>query len=161
MTIISLILAMDENRGIGKQNALLCHLPADLKHFKEITLGKPIIMGHKTYLSIGKPLPGRLNIVLSRQNRTIEGVTVVHSLEQALLLTHNAPEIMIIGGGTLFEQSLPIAQRIYLTLIHHQFKADVYFPKLDADRWILTESFTKQCDEKNKYDMTFYRYDIA
>ncbi|MDP3705008.1 MAG: dihydrofolate reductase [Legionellaceae bacterium] len=160
MPIISLILAMDKKRGIGKQNALLCHLPADLKHFKEVTMGKPIIMGHNTYLSIGKPLPGRLNIVLSRQSRKIAGVTVVHSLEDALFLVKDAPEVMIIGGETLFQQSLLVSQRIYITLIHHQFEADVHFPELDPERWVATELLTKPSDEKNKYDMTFYRYDL-
>lgn len=161
MTIISLIVAMDEKRGIGKANALLCHLPADLKHFKELTRGKPIIMGYNTYQSIGKPLPGRLNMVLSRQHRVIDGVTVVHSLDHALKLTQNSPEVMIIGGGMLFAESLPRAQRIYLTLIHHQFEADAYFPKFDPSAWLCSEQVHYPRDDKNQYDMTFYRYDVV
>lgn len=159
MTIISLIAAMDENRGIGKNNQLLCHLPADLKHFKELTIGKPIIMGHGTFNSIGKPLPHRLNIVLSRQNIVIDGVVVVDSLAKALALTKEQPEVMMIGGADLFQQSLPFAHRLYLTIIHAHFDADVYFPLFDSALWICKESDHKISDEKNAYDMTFYRYD--
>ena len=159
MTIISLIVAMDENRGIGKDNQLLCHLPADLKHFKEITMAKPIIMGRKTYLSIGKPLPGRLNIVLSNTLSSIEGVTVVNSLSEALALTSNVPEVMIIGGAVLFEEAIPLAQRIYLTIIHAQFDADVYFPTLDKNSWQCIEEVSRPKDEKNHYDLTFYSFE--
>ena len=159
MTIISLIAAVDENFGLGQNNQLLCHLPADLKQFKERTLGKPIIMGRKTFDSIGKPLPGRLNIVLSQHVSFIEGATVLRSLSQALELVRDVPEIMIIGGATLFEQTLPLAQRIYLTLIHHQFPADVFLQRLDHDIWALSSEHHKNRDEKNPFDMTFYQYD--
>jgi len=159
MSRINLIVAMDEKRGIGKNNALLCHLPADLKHFKTLTLGKPIIMGYHTYQSIGKPLPGRLNIVLSRQQRDIEGVTVVHSLQDALQLTQDYDDVMIIGGESVFKQALPLANRIYLTVIHHQFAADVFFPEFDLTQWHRIVMSTKQHDETNQYDMTFYQYD--
>ena len=161
MTIISLIAAIDENRGLGKENKLLCHLPADLKHFKEITLGKPIIMGRKTYNSIGKALPGRMNIVLSKQALTFEDVSVVDSLQQAIELaelTTGAREVMIIGGANLFMQALPIAQQIYLTVIHAHFDADVFFPELDSTVWHCDEEIERQHDEKNTYDMTFYHY---
>ena len=159
MTIISLIAAIDEHRGLGKDNKLLCHLPADLKHFKEITLGKPVIMGRKTYQSIGKALPGRFNIVLSRQDTAFEDVTVVNSLEQAMALTANLPEIMIIGGAKLFVQALPIAHRIYLTLIHGQFDADVFFPELDGSAWYRCETLDRQRDEKNGFNLTFECYE--
>ena len=159
MSIISLILAIDEHGGMGKNNKLLCHLPADLMHFKQLTLGKPIIMGRKTFDSIGRPLPGRLNIVLSNQSLIIEGVTVVASLNQALEKVCDAAEIMIIGGAHVFEQALPIADNIYLTIIHHTFSADVFFPQLDKQTWQLCSEQHISRDEKNFYDMTFYHYD--
>lgn len=159
MGIISLIAAVDKKNGLGKDNQLLCHLPADLRHFKEITMGKPIIMGRKTYESIGKPLPGRLNIVLSQQALSIAGVDVVNNLTKALHQAQEAPEIMIIGGATLFAQALPSAVRIYLTRIHHQFAADVFFPKLGQSIWCCEEELFREHDDKNPYDMTFYRYE--
>ena len=159
MTKISLIAAMDEDRGIGKDNNLLCHLPADLKHFKELTLGKPIIMGRKTYQSIGKPLPGRLNIVLSHEIKSIEGITVVPSIQQALLSTADAAEIMIIGGAHVFAEALPLSQCVYLTIIHAQFNADVHFPLLKKTEWVCQEAVHRTSDEKNKYDLTFCRYE--
>ena len=159
MTMISLIAAVDENRGLGKDNNLLCHLPADLKHFKQLTLGKPIIMGRKTFDSIGKALPGRLNIVLSKQSILIDGVVVVHSLNEALELVDDVPEVMIIGGSTLFGQALPMAHDIYLTVIHHQFKADVFFPELDMTAWILSGEHAYSHDTNNKYDMTFCHFE--
>ncbi len=158
MSLISMIVAMDEKRGIGKNNQLLCHLPADLKYFKQQTLGKPIIMGYHTYQSIGKPLPGRHNIVLSRRHRDIKGVTVACCVEEAIQMAEPAPEIMIIGGSSIFEQTLPLVQRIYLTLIHHEFVADVYFPELDEKKWSVREVLIHPLDEKNSYNMTFYIY---
>jgi len=157
--IISLIAAIDEKQGLGKENHLLCHLPADLKHFKELTIGKPIVMGRKTYDSIGKPLPGRQNIVLSRYKSSIEGVTIIRALQDALQFLSDASEIMIIGGANLFEQTMPMAHRIYLTRIHHTFDADTFFPILDETIWYCQESIFRSKDEKNAYDMTFCRYD--
>ncbi|HHF7345679.1 TPA: dihydrofolate reductase [Legionella feeleii] len=159
MTIISLVAAVDENRGLGKDNQLLCHLPADLKHFKTLTMGKPIIMGRNTYDSIGKPLPGRLNIILSRKKLSLEGVEVVDSLAKALALVKNTPEVMIIGGATVYEQALSLASQVYLTVIHHQFDADVFFPAISKTDWQCKEAVFQQHDEKNNYDMTFYRYE--
>jgi dihydrofolate reductase len=158
MTIISLIAAVDENYGLGKENKLLCHLPADLHYFKEQTLGKPIVMGHKTYQSIGRPLPGRLNIVLSRQSLSIEGVTVVHSLEEAFKLTKDLPEIMVIGGAMIYKQAMPFADRVYLTHIHHCFEADVFFPFFDQNQWACYEAIEHKQDAKNAYDLTFCKY---
>ena len=157
--MISLIAAVDEAWGMGKNNGLLCHLPADLKHFKQITLGKPIIMGRKTFESIGRPLPERLNIVLSTHELSILGATVLPSLGKALALVKDEPEVMVIGGAHLFQQVLPLAQRIYLTVIHHQFDADVYFPKIDEGIWRLSIESHRKNDEKNPYDMTFYQYE--
>ena len=159
MTIISLIAALDEAGGIGIDNQLLCHLPADLQHFKTITMGKPIIMGRKTYESIGRPLPGRLNIVLSNSCSVIEGVVVVNSLEKALAETKDSLEVMIIGGEQLFKDSMVIANRLYITRIHHQFIADVFFPSIDEQLWECTNDTFRQQDEKNKYDMSFYIYE--
>lgn len=159
MTIISLIAAIDENRGLGKQNKLLCHLPADLTYFKTITLGKPIIMGRKTHESIGKSLPGRLNIMLSKHTVDIQDVTVVKSLQDALKLTIGMPEVMIIGGADVFQQALPLADQVYLTIIHAQLDADVFFPELDKKTWHCKETIERARDEKNSYDLTFCRFE--
>ncbi|CDZ76530.1 Dihydrofolate reductase [Legionella massiliensis] len=159
MTTITMVAAVDKNYGLGKDNHLLCHLPADLKHFKTLTLGKPVIMGRHTFESIGKPLPARTNIVMSRNKLHIEGVELVSSLSEALSLAATAAEVMIIGGAKVYEQALPYTNKIYLTLIHHQFEADVFFPKLDESVWRCTESLFRQRDEKNDYDMTFYCYE--
>lgn len=159
MTIISMIAAMDENAGLGKNNQLLCHLPADLKHFKQITLGKPIVMGRKTFISIGRPLPHRQNIVLTHQsNHPIDGVEMAHSLEEALTYAKHSEEIMIIGGESVFAQALPLAENFYLTIIHHKFDADVFFPYIDLKAWQCLTSKGFQRDEANPYDMTFYHY---
>ena len=159
MTIVSLIAAIDEEGGLGINNQLLCHLPADLQHFKSITMGKPIIMGRKTFDSIGKPLPGRKNIVLTRSLSSIEGVTVVDSLLSALSLVKDIPEIFIIGGAELFSKSMQMATRLYLTRIHHQFSADVFFPKIDGHLWTCRTKEFRMHDEKNEFDMTFYTYE--
>jgi dihydrofolate reductase len=160
MTIISMIAAVDEQRGLGKDNKLLCHLPADLKHFKELTLGKPIIMGRKTYESIGRALPGRLNIVLSKHAKPIIDITLAHSLDEALEITKDSPEVMVIGGANLFAQALPLAHRVYLTIIRAQFDADVFFPELDKNAWQCMEVIDRPHDEKNPYDLSFCRYDL-
>ena len=156
--IVSLIAVVDELLGLGKDNALLCHLPADLQHFKSLTVGKPIIMGRNTFESIGKPLPNRQNIVLSRHPLTIEGVNIASSLEAAFELTKDQEEVMIIGGASIYEQAMVYAQRIYLTLIHHQFEADVFFPSFDKTVWVCQKECHRSRDERNRYDMTFYDY---
>ena len=156
--LISLVAIVDEHMGLGKDNHLLCYLPADLQYFKSVTMGKPIIMGRKTYESIGKPLPGRMNIVLSHESLSIDGVYVVSSLESALEITQQEQEVMVIGGASVYEQAIPLAHQIYLTVIHHQFEADVHFPLFDKSTWNCISSLEKTQDEKNKFDMTFYRY---
>jgi dihydrofolate reductase len=158
MATISLIAAIDEAGGLGFNNQLLCHLPADLQHFKTITMGKPIIMGRKTFASIGKPLPGRLNIVLSRTTSYIDGVLVFDSLEQALSKIQDNVEIMVIGGEQLFADAMDKANYLYITKIHHQFLADVFFPIIDQNVWNCINEEFHQHDEKNQYDMTFYTY---
>lgn len=130
--MISLIVAHDENRIIGYQNDLPWYLPGDLKYFKEMTMGKPMIMGRKTYDSIGRPLPGRRNIVITRnKDFAADGIEVVGSLEEALALVEGEEEVMIIGGAQIFEQSMAIANRLYITFINHRFKGDTYFPAYD------------------------------
>lgn len=158
MGIVSLIAGLDEVGGIGYKNQLLCHLPADLQHFKTQTLGKPIIMGRKTFQSIGKPLPGRLNIVLSRNSLDIKGVTLCHSLNEALELVVDSPEIMIIGGSNLYEQSFEIAEQLYITRIHNVFSADVFFPKIEDCHWECVSQIERRQDSNNAFDMTFYKY---
>ena len=159
MPNISLIAAMDEHRGLGKENKLLCHLPADLKHFKTLTMGKPIIMGRKTYESIGKALPGRLNIVLSKHELNLSDATVVDSLPEALALVIDRPEVMIIGGASLYKEALAVATQLYLTVIHATFDADVFFPEFNQQSWICREAVEKASDDNNQYALTFYRYE--
>ena len=127
--IISMIVAMAHDRVIGLDNKMPWHLPADLQHFKKTTLGKPVIMGRKTYDSIGRALPGRLNIVVSRDSSlNIAGVTCVTSVEQALAAAEGVEEVMIIGGATIYEHFLSVANRLYLTFIDLETKGDTRFP---------------------------------
>lgn len=133
---ISMIAAMTVNRVIGKDNKMPWHLPEDLKHFKVTTMGKPIVMGRKTFESIGRPLPDRHNIVITRQkNFFAEGVTRVSSFEEAKSAAGDADEIAIIGGGQLYEQILPIADKLYLTLINIDVEGDTYFPEWNDGSW--------------------------
>jgi dihydrofolate reductase len=156
---VSLIVAVDENNGIGKDNKLPWHLPADLKHFKSLTTGHPIIMGRKTFESIGKVLPNRRNIVISRQSDYLaEGATVVSSLNDAISTCKNEDETFVIGGAEIFLFSLPIADILYLTVIHHEFNADTFFPKINKENWIEAESISYEPDEKNIYPYTFIKY---
>lgn len=152
--MISFVVAMDENRAIGKDNDLPWYLPNDLKHFKKTTMGKPIVMGRKTYESIGKPLPGRENIVVTRdESYKAEGTTIVHSVDEVLKM--NAEEICVIGGSEIFKQFLPVADRLYITEIHHTFDADTYFPELNDDEWKEVSRTAGIVDEKNKYPHDF------
>lgn len=155
MAKISLIVAVDEQGGIGKGQDLLCHLPEDLAFFKQQTMGKPMIMGRKTYESIGRPLPGRQSIVLTTSFKDIPGVDIVATPEQALQLCASAREIMVIGGSSVYREFLPLAQRIYMTVIHHSFEADVYFPYFDPILWSRTILREFTANEKTKYNLTF------
>jgi dihydrofolate reductase len=133
---ISLIVAMDRNRVIGLKNRTPWRLPADLKYFKKTTMGKPLIMGRKTYESIGHPLPGRKNIVVTRNRLfSAEGCTVVHTIEDALSYAGEG-EVMVIGGARLYEQLLPVADRLYVTLLETYFEGDTYFPEIDDKDWL-------------------------
>lgn len=157
---ISLVVAMSENRAIGKDNQLLWHLPADLQHFKHVTMGKPILMGRKTYQSIGRPLPGRVNVVITRdKNFSAEGCVVVNSIQSALEVVKDQHEICVIGGAELYQQMLPTADRIYLTIVHHTFSADVFFPELNLAEWNVLERTLRAADEKNKYSCEFLMLD--
>lgn len=159
MSIISMIAAMDEANGIGVNNQLLCYLPADLQHFKKITMDKPVIMGRHTFESIGKPLPGRLNIVLSKSTSSIPGVMVVDSFEKALQEAGQVPEVMVIGGSKLFIAGMAVAQRLYITKIHHHFLADTFFPHIDELVWQCKDKQYRPRDDKNTFDMTFCTYE--
>jgi len=152
---ISMIAAMAEDRVIGLDNKMPWHLPGDLKFFKRVTLGKPVIMGRKTYQSIGRPLPGRANIVLTGDNNLqIEGVSCVQTVAQALALVKDAPEVMVIGGATLYEQFLPHASRLYLTFIDLKAEGDTKFPDYQAVanwREVEREAHLADCDNAHNY----------
>jgi len=154
--IISIIAAMDNNRLIGNNNQLPWHLPADFAHFKSVTMGKPIIMGRKTYDSIGRPLPGRTNIVLSRNPDTqYEGVECVSSFEDAVAIVPDAEEIMVIGGSTIYEKLLSRVDRLYFTYVDAEFEGDAWFPEFDENQWIEKETVFRPADENNSYDCRF------
>lgn len=158
--IISIIAAMDRNRLIGNNNQLPWHLPADLAHFKKVTLNKPILMGRKTYESIGRPLPGRENIVLTQtEGLKIEGVTVVNSLEEVIDGLPESAELMVIGGSTIYEWILPRAQRMYLSYVDGDFEGDAWFPEFDEAQWEIVESVLQEPDEKNRYACRFVTYE--
>ncbi|MGR5211508.1 type 3 dihydrofolate reductase [Vibrio rotiferianus] len=153
--IISMIAAMADNRIIGKDNQMPWHLPADFAWFKRCTMGKPVVMGRKTYESIGRPLPGRLNIVISRDaSLSIEGVTTVTSIEQALDVAGDIEEVMIIGGGAIYSACLPMANKLYVTHIEAEVDGDTQFPDWGSE-FKETYSEAYQADEKNAYNMRF------
>jgi dihydrofolate reductase len=153
---ISLIVATSENNAIGKDNQLLWHLPADLKHFKDITTGHPILMGRKTYESIGRPLPNRRNIVITRQeDLTIAGVEIATSITEAISLCSTEKEVFIIGGAEIYKSALPFAHRIYLTTVHQHYEADAFFPALTMDDWNTIHQEYHHPDEKNSVAYTF------
>ena len=154
--IISLIVAMGRNRVIGKDNALPWKLPADMKRFREITTGKPIIMGRKTFESIGAVLPNRTNIVMTRDaDFRADGCVVVHSPEEALRAAKGAEEVVVIGGSSIFEQFLPKIVRMYLTVIDEDFEGQSLFPEFDSREWREVERHGFLPDEKNIYSYTF------
>jgi len=157
--ILELVVAVDEQGGIGKNNQLLWHLPADLKRFKEITTGHPIIMGRKTYDSIGRALPNRRNMVISRQaDLCIEGVEIANSLTDAIDLVANENKAFIIGGAEIFKQAMPFISTIHFTIVHHSFEADTFFESPSLSTWEAIETETHQADDKNAYSYTFITY---
>lgn len=157
----SIILAADENNGIGKNGQLPWRLPDDLKRFKQLTLGHYLLMGRKTYESIGKPLPGRTTIVLTRQlNYQPKGVLLAHNLETACELARKQEEseLFCCGGGEIYRQMLPLADFVYLTRVHTTLPTDVTFPQLPETNWQLVENIQHPADEKHPYAFTFLVY---
>lgn len=153
---IALVAAMAEHRVIGHDNRMPWHLPADLAHFKAVTYGKPVVMGRKTLESIGRPLPGRHNIVVSRQaDYRPEGVTVVADLEAALAAAGDVPELMIIGGATIYAQMLPRADRLYLTFIELAVDGDACFPAWEPGQWRELERERHEPDARNAHAYSF------
>lgn len=155
---ISLIVAYDRERGIGKDNRMPWHLPGELAYFKRTTLGKPVIMGRNTHESIGRALPGRRNIVVSSRPVSTEGVERVTSLDAALALCKDEAECMIIGGGQLYRAALPIASRIFATEIQAGFAADTHFPALDGS-WEETSRVHQAADDKNVHPLDYVVYE--
>lgn len=159
--MISFIVAMDVNRVIGSNNQLPWHLPEDLKFFKRVTMGHPIAMGRKTHESIGRVLPGRENIIITRQSGyASEGCTVFNSVEDFIQYCREQDdEVFVIGGAEIFKETFPYADRLYITLIHEDFAGDTFFPEYDSNQWELLSSEKGVKDERNPYDYEFRIYD--
>lgn len=158
---LSIIVAIGEENVIGTKNGLPWHLPADLKHFRQLTTGHTIIMGRKTYESLGKPLPNRTNIVLARETDFAPlGVTVAHSLEEALAfpVVQNDAEAFVVGGGEIFLQAIDRVMTLYVTEVYHRFDGDIFFPTIDRSLWHETERVLGIRDEKNPYEYYFVIY---
>ncbi len=161
---------MDKNRVIGKGNIIPWHLPADFAHFRKTTAGCPIIMGLNTYKSIGRPLPNRTNIVLSKDDEKIEGCLIVHSLEEAFAVAKSAvaksygvtkkksENIFVVGGASVYEQALPFADQLNLTLIDAEVEGDIYFPEFNHDEWKEISREERKANEENIYDIAFVKY---
>jgi len=159
--MISIIVAIAENYAIGKKGDLLCHLPADLKHFKEITSGSTVLMGERTFFSLPKhPLPNRRNIVLTDvPGKTFEGAEAVYSLDELIAKVKQEEEAFVIGGGMVYRQMMPKADKLYITHIHHSWEdADTFFPEIKESEWQLLSAERHSADEKNPYDYTFAEY---
>lgn len=158
---ISMIAAMANNRVIGADNDMPWHLPADLKHFKAVTMGKPIIMGRKTYESIGRALPGRLNVVISsKPDAVFEGATSVTCIDSAIKAVGDVDEVMIIGGGSIYKSCLGSANRLYLTFIELDVAGDTYFPDYEKDmNWQEVANQSYQADDKNPHNYRFVTLD--
>lgn len=159
--MISIIVAIAENYAIGKQGGLLCHLPADLQHFKQITSSHTVIMGERTYLSLPKhPLPNRKNIVISDNPQFNDSqAVVVRSIPEAMQHVAQDEEAFIIGGGTIYRQFMPIADKLYITHIHHSWEdADTFFPVIEPDVWRTVSEEHREADEKNPYPLTYAEY---
>ena len=153
--IITAVVAISENHAIGKDNKLLWYLPADLKHFKQITTGHTVIMGRKTYESVGKPLPNRRNIIITRQAIPIPGCEVVNSIDAALALCVNEQEVFITGGAEIYKQYIYLTNRIYLTIVHKEFEGDSFFPEIKKEEWKEVSREDCQPDEKNLLPYSF------
>ncbi len=159
MTRLSIIVAMDQQRLIGSDNRLPWHLPADLGFFKRTTMGKPIIMGRKTFESIGRPLPGRRNIVVTRDpDFSAAGCDVVNSIDDALALCGDDEEAMLIGGASLYAQTIERADCLYITQIRHSFDGDAWFPEYDQAAWELQKKEDFAADRSNPYPYSFLKF---
>lgn len=157
---LSIIVAMSENRVIGRNNQLPWHLPADLKRFKQLTTGHAVVMGRKTFDSIGKPLPNRRNIVITRDKTFhAEGIDVAHGLDEAIALVKDQDEVFIAGGAEIFREAAGGADRMYITLVHAEVEGDVFFPEIDWSEWALIEDEKHEADQKNAFPMSFRRYE--
>ena len=159
--MLKILVAFDENRVIGKNNALIWHLPADLKRFKALTTGHVIIMGRKTFESIGRPLPNRTTVVISRQqDLKIEGVILAHSVEEAILKAKSISrdDIFIVGGAEIYQLSLPLADQILVTQLHDIFEGDAFFPEISPAIWEVTEQERGVTDEQNAYQFSYITY---
>lgn len=162
--MISLIVAMSSNGVIGRDGDLPWHLPADLRHFKKTTMGHHLIIGRATWDELGRPLPGRTMVVVTRNRGfSAEGVLVVHSVEEALTRVRDDDEPFIGGGAEIYRQALEagIPDRLYITRVHADVEGDTFFPPIDLDQWYLADRVDHQADEKNEYPYTFERYDRA
>ena len=158
--MISIIVAASANNVIGAQGDLPWHLSDDLRRFKAVTMGKPIVMGRKTWESIGRALPGRQNIVITRrQGFVADGCDVVHSVDEAMRVAGNVDEIMVIGGSEVYEVFLPAAQRLYLTRVHADVDGDAFFRAVEEDEWQLVSEETRSADERNEFDYSFRIYE--
>jgi dihydrofolate reductase len=156
VTAVSIVVATDDHGGIGLGGGLPWHLPEDLKRFKALTMGKPIVMGRRTHDSIGRPLPGRHNIVISRQpGLRIEGCTVVDSLDAALAAAGPVPEVVVIGGADVYRLALPGAETLYLTRVHADVGADTFFPALDAADWEEVAREERPADERHPHALSY------
>lgn len=157
--MISLMWAMDENRVIGKNNQLPWHLPEDLKYFKRVTMGCPIVMGRKTFDSIGRVLPGRENVIMTRDVHYVQdGCKILHSVDELKQYSKDKDEVFVIGGAEIFKETLTIADQLYITAIHHEFPGDTFFPAFPMDEWELVSSETGVKNEQNPYDYEFLVY---
>ena len=157
--MISIIAAVAQNGVIGDKNALLWHISEDMRFFKRTTSGHPVIMGRKTYESLGRPLPNRTNVVISRTPREIEGCTVVNSLEEAIALFPQEEEVFVIGGAQIYALALGVANKMYLTKVYHDYQGDTSFPEWNADEWQLTQKESFECGEKYPHPFSFETYE--
>jgi len=157
--MITIIAAIANKNALGKDNQLIWHLSADLKRFKKLTTGHHIIMGRNTFESIGKPLPNRTSIIITRnKNYKQEDCIVVHSLEEAIKAVKNDSNPFIIGGAQIYKEAIKIADKLDITMVYHDFEADVFFPEIDSEIWEETSNVSFQPDEKNKYNYSFVSF---
>jgi dihydrofolate reductase len=160
--MISIIAAIGNNNVIGNKNKLPWHLPADLKYYKEMTMGKVVVMGQKTFESIGsKPLPGRKMVILNNDEKykAPEDCRAAKSIDELLEITKNDGEVMICGGASVYRQVLPIADRLYITFVHGDFEGDTFFPEIDKEQWKEVKRTDNKADEKNLVDYSFVVFD--